>query len=109
MIDGVKLSVDPNGESQNRIQSLSTLNDRLRSRRERTPGNGGGLLCYPVSTKPTVTKERYNLDEFFFLYPVALQGETAASLALGTDALYLHCHVMEEDNDSTDDEELIGL
>ena len=109
VIDGVKLSVDPNGESQNRIQSLSTLNDRLRSRRERTPGNGGGLLCYPVSTKPTVTKERYNLDEFFFLYPVALQGETAASLALGTDALYLHCHVMEEDNDSTDDEELIGL
>jgi CRISPR-associated endonuclease/helicase Cas3 len=109
VIDGVKLSVDPNGESQNRIQSLSTLNDRLRSRRERTPGNGGGLLCYPVSTKPTVTKERYNLDEFFFLYPVALQGGTAASLALGTDALYLHCHVMEEDNDSTDDEELIGL
>ena len=109
VIDGVKLSVDPNGESQNRIQSLSTLNDRLRSRRERTPGNGGGLLCYPVSTKPTVTKERYNLDEFFFLYPVALQGRTAASLALGTDALYLHCHVMEEDNDSTDDEELIGL
>ena len=109
VIDGVKLSVDPNGESQNRIQSLSTLNDRLRSRRERTPGDGGGLLCYPVSTKPTVTKERYNLDEFFFLYPVALQGETAASLALGTDALYLHCHVMEEDNDSTDDEELIGL
>ncbi|WP_336326275.1 type I-D CRISPR-associated helicase Cas3' [Halovenus sp. HT40] len=105
VVDGVKLSVDPNGESQNRIQSLSTLNDRLRSRRERTPGNGGGLLCYPVSTKPTVTKERYNLDEFFFLYPVALQGETAASLALGTDALYLHCHVMEED----DDEELIGL
>jgi CRISPR-associated endonuclease/helicase Cas3 len=109
VIDGVKLSVDPNGESQNRVQSLSTLNDRLRSRRERTPGNGGGLLCYPVSTKPTVTKERYNLDEFFFLYPVALQGGTAASLALGTDALYLHCHVMEEDNDSTDDEELIGL
>ena len=109
VIDGVKLSVDPNGESQTRIQSLSTLNDRLRSRRERTPGNGGGLLCYPVSTKPTVTKERYNLDEFFFLYPVALQGETAASLALGIDALYLHCHVMEEDNDSTDDEELIGL
>jgi len=109
VIDGVKLSVDPNGESQTRIQSLSTLNDRLRSRRERTPGNGGGLLCYPVSTKPTVTKERYNLDEFFFLYPVALQGETAASLALGTDALYLHCHVMEEDDDSTDDEELIGL
>ena len=110
VLDGVKLSVDPNGESQNRIQSLSTLNDRLRSRRERTPGNGGGLLCYPVSTKPTVTKERYDLDEFFFLYPVALQGETAASLALGTDALYLHCHVMEEDDDSTEDNgELIGL
>jgi CRISPR-associated endonuclease/helicase Cas3 len=110
VIGGVKLSVDPNGEHQNRIQSLSVLNDRLRSRRERIPGNGGGLLCYPVSTRPTVTKERYDLDEFFFLYPVALRGETAASLALGTDALYLHCHVMEEDDDTTDDnEELIGL
>ena len=109
VIDGIKLSVDPNGESQTRIQSLSTLNDRLRSRRERTPGDGGGLLCYPVSTKPTVTKERYNLDEFFFLYPVALQGETAASLALGTDALYLHCHVMDEDDTTEGDEGLIGL
>ena len=110
VIDGVKLSVDPNGENQTRVQSLSVLNDRLRSRRERTPGDGGGLLCYPVSTRPTVTKERYDLDEFFFLYPVALQGETAASLALGTDALYLHSHVMEEQEDSTgDDEELIGL
>ena len=92
------------------MQSLSVLNDRLRSRRERIPGDGGGLLCYPVSTRPAVTKERYDLDEFFFLYPVALQGETAASLALGTDALYLHCHVMEEQEDSTeDDEEYIGL
>jgi CRISPR-associated endonuclease/helicase Cas3 len=110
VIGGVKLSVEPNGEDQSRIPSVSVLNDRLRSRRERTPGNGGGLLCYPVSTKPTVAKERYDLDEFFFLYPVALQGETAASLALGTDALYLHCHVMEEDSESTgDDEELIGL
>lgn len=110
VIGDVKLSVDPNGENQNRVQSLSVLNDRLRSRGERTPGDGGGLLCYPVSTKPTVTKERYDLDEFFFLYPVALQGETAASLALGTDALYLHCHVMEGHEDSAgDDEGLIGL
>jgi hypothetical protein len=110
VIGGVKLSVEPSGEGQSRVPSVSVLNDRLRSRRERTPGDGGGLLCYPVSTKPTVTKERYDLDEFFFLYPVALQGETAASLALGTDALYLHCHVMDEDNGSTEDSgELIGL
>jgi CRISPR-associated endonuclease/helicase Cas3 len=110
VIGGVKLSVEPNGEDQSRVPSVSVLNDRLRSRRERTPGNGGGLLCYPVSTRPTVSKERYELDEFFFLYPVALQGETAASLALGTDALYLHCHVMEEDEEATgDDEGLIGL
>lgn len=110
VIGGVKLSVEPSGEGQSWVPSVSVLNDRLRSRRERTPGDGGGLLCYPVSTKPTVTKERYDLDEFFFLYPVALQGETAASLALGTDALYLHCHVMDEDNGSTEDSgELIGL
>jgi CRISPR-associated endonuclease/helicase Cas3 len=110
VIGGTKISAEPSGENQTRVRSLSVLNDRLQSRRERTPGNGGGLLCYPVSLRPAVAKERYDLGEFFFLYPVALQGETAASLALGTDALYLHCHVMEEDNESPgDDEDLIGL
>jgi len=111
MLGGVKLSVTPNGEGQPRVQSLSVLNERLRSRRERTPGTGGGLLCYPVSMRPTVAKERYGLGEFFFLYPVALQGETAASLAIGTDALYLHCHVMEENENNLeeDDDELIGI
>jgi CRISPR-associated endonuclease/helicase Cas3 len=110
VLDGIKLTVSRDGNDLPRVPSLSVLNDRLQSRRERTPGTGGGLLCYPVSMRPTVAKERYDLNEFFFLYQITLQGESAASLALGTDALYLHCHVMEEDNEpSTDDNGLIGL
>jgi len=107
-LGGIKITASPN-EGQCRVRSLDILNKRLQSRRENTPGDGGGLLCYPVSTAPKVVKERYGLGDFFFLYPVALQGKTKYSLALGTDALYLHCHVMEELQDISNGEGLIGL
>ena len=110
VIDGLKLTVSSNNNRQQRVRSLDILNERLRRRRERTPGDAGGLLCYPVSMQPNITKNRYSLGEFFFLHPIALQGETVASLALGTDALYLHCHVMEEKNRTLDEGDgLIGL
>ena len=110
VLSGVKLSVNQN-EGQPRVRSLSVLNDRLKNRRERTPGKGGGLLCYPVSGPAKLIKERYNLGEFFFLYPIALQGDSRYSLALGTDALYIHCHVMDEAEGRVDDEdeEFIGI
>lgn len=112
VLNGIKLSVTPRGDGQSRVPTLDLVNERLRSRRERSPGKDGGLLCYPVSMPPTVVKERYDLGEFFFLYPITLQGQTAHSLALGTDALYLHCHVMEEAEESTDsddNDDFIGL
>lgn len=109
VMGGIKVSATPNG-NQSRVSSLDLLNERLQSRRERTPGDGGGILCYPVAMPPKVVKERYDLGDFFFLYPVALQGETGYSLAVGTDALYLHCHVMEENQPSnSNSEEFIGL
>ncbi len=108
VLSGVKLAVDPN-DGQPRVRSLDVLNDRLRNRRERTPGDEGGLLCYPVSGSSSMVKERYGLDDFFFLYPVAIGGDGTYSLALGTDALYLHCHVMEASGGNDEDEEFIGL
>jgi len=108
VLGGIKLTAEPSN-GQPRIPSLSVLNERLQSRRENTPGDGGGLLCYPVSMAPKVVKERYGLGDFFFLYPVALQGETEYSLAIGTDALYLHCHVLEESQKDSNGEGLIGL
>jgi len=111
VLEGIKLRVDRSDETQSRVRTLDHVNQRLQSRRDRL-GEEAGILCYPVSMVPTAVKERYNLGEFFFLYTVAIQGQQA-SLALGTDALYLHCHVMEEAGSSSDgsddDGGLIGL
>jgi CRISPR-associated endonuclease/helicase Cas3 len=82
------------------------VNQRLQNRRDRL-GEEAGLLCYPVEMQQTAVKQRYGLDDFFFLYPVAVQDKQAC-LALGTDALYLHCHVMEEAEGNDSDDDLIG-
>lgn len=109
VINGVKLSVSPRN-GQPRVRTLDVLNERLQTRSERSSDNSGGLLCYPVSMRSSLVKERYNLGDFFFLYPVTLQGQTSHSLALGTDALYLHCHVLEEAEQSEGDGgDFIGL
>lgn len=47
-------------------------------------------LCYVVPGNPSTVEATYGLDEFFFLYPL---GED--SLALGTNALYMHCLVQD--------------
>ncbi len=99
-----KLSVTPS-DGQPRVRTLDRLNDRLQRRRDRL-GKEAGLLCYPLSIPATVARESYNLGKFFFLYPVALEGQEAC-LALGTDALYLHSLVME-DAERDDGDGLIG-
>jgi CRISPR-associated endonuclease/helicase Cas3 len=106
VVSGLKVGADPN-EGQDRVRSLGRVNDRLASRRDRT-GKDGGILCYPVYGRPDQVKEWYDLGSFFFLYPVSVQDTEMHSLALGTDALYLHCHVIE-DSDPNDDSEFIGL
>ncbi|WP_128478964.1 type I-D CRISPR-associated helicase Cas3' [Halorussus pelagicus] len=110
VVSGLKVDVGPNGTGS-RVQSIDKVNDRLTNRRERT-GENGGVLCYPVYGTTKQVKEWYDLGSFFFLYPVKVQGKDAHSLALGTDALYLHCHVLEDDGfgqDSDGDSEYIGL
>lgn len=47
-------------------------------------------LCYVVPGHSSTVKATYGLDEFFFLYPL---GED--SVALGLDALYLHCLIRD--------------
>jgi CRISPR-associated endonuclease/helicase Cas3 len=112
MLGGVELDVEPR-EGQPRVPTVDKLNNRLSERQERSPGDGGGLLCYPVTGRSSMVKQQYDLGEFFFLYPVAVHGDTDYSLALGTDALYLHCHVMDRAEGRTgrteDDDEFIGL
>jgi len=103
VIDGLKLSVEPDGVEPVRNHSVDTLNQRLKNRSDRMGDkdrDDGGVLCFPVAGRIDVVKNTYGLGDFFFLYPIRLTIDDAYSLAIGTDALYLHCHVQEQQNDS---------
>jgi len=106
VLPGMKIQVSP-GDGGARVPSVDAVNQRLNDRRERLPGDDGGILCYAVSGKLNMTKELYDLGPFFFLYPVGIDVGTPYSLAIGTDALYLHCHV--QDRRERDDGGLIGI
>lgn len=110
VLDGITVQAKPRDDSQPRIPTLDKLNKYLKNRAEHTPGNGGGLLCYPVQGSSKVVKEVYDLGPFFFLYPVSVGGKPVHSLAIGTDALYLDCHVRErEERRNQDNGDLIGI
>jgi CRISPR-associated endonuclease/helicase Cas3 len=102
--DGLKLTVSSDGVRPVRNNSVDCLNQRLKNRGERMGSpdrdDDGGLLCFPVSGTTSVVKNTYDLGNFFFLYPIALTSGDDYSLAIGTDALYLHCHVQERQSDS---------
>lgn len=106
VLPGMKIQVSP-GDGGSRVPSVDLVNQRLNNRRERLPGNDGGILCYAVPGKHGMVKSLYDLGPFFFLYPVGIDAETSYSLAIGTDALYLHCHV--QDRRQQDDGGLIGI
>jgi CRISPR-associated endonuclease/helicase Cas3 len=101
--DGLKLHVGANGIKPVRNDSVDVLNQRMQNRGDRVNEgeSGGGLLCYPVSGRSTVVKNTYDLGPFFFLYPIHLTNADEYSLAIGTDALYLHCHVQERRDDGS--------
>ena len=104
----LQIGVDPNGTGS-RVPSVTKVNEKLRERGERANAEEAGLLCYAVSGHPSRVKRQYSLDDFFFLYPVRVQNKDIHSLAIGTDALYLHCHVLEQENQLMDDGDgLIG-
>lgn len=96
MKSGLRVSADPNGTGS-RIPSVSHVNQRLRERTGQDNKTNGGLLCYAVSGSPNQVKRQYELNDFFFLYPIRIQSNDMHSLAIGTDALYLHCHVIEQE------------
>lgn len=96
--DGLKLTVESDEVKPVRSASVDVLNQRLKNRSDRmgdVDEEDGGILCFPVSGTTKAVKNTYALGDFFFLYPVALTSGDLYSLAIGTDALYLYCHVQE--------------
>lgn len=101
--DGLKLTVGASELPAVRNSSVDILNQRLKNRSDRMGDpdkDDGGILCFSVTGTSSAVKNTYDLGDFFFLYPVVIPNGDAYSLALGTDALYLHCHVQERQNDS---------
>jgi CRISPR-associated endonuclease/helicase Cas3 len=96
--DGLKVTVDSDGLKPVRNDSVDVLNQRLKNRSDRMGDpekDNGGLLCFPVRGTTRDVKDTYKLGDFFFLYPINLANGDRYSLAIGTEALYLHCHIQE--------------
>lgn len=103
---GLKIRVDSEAGMPG-VNGVDRFNERLSTRSNRL-GPAAGILGHAVPKRPTVVQQQYGLDDFFFLYPVVVQ-EGSACLALGTDALYLHCHEREADKERiSDGDDLIG-
>lgn len=102
VIEGLKITVDSENLKPVRNNSIDVLNRRLKNRSDRMGDENrddGGFLCFPVSGTTKEVKNMYDLGSFFFLNPVALPNGETYSLAIGTEALYLHCHVQERQED----------
>ena len=77
-LNGLEIRVD------DPIPGLETLNAELAEQ---------SFLCYPIEGSSYRIQQEFNLDDFFFLYDLTdLRGNY--SLAVGLNALYLHCHVL---------------
>lgn len=85
IVDGLAIDVD-DGQAPP-VEGLSHLRDEMTDAKR---------LCYVVPGHNSTVKATYGLGDFFFLYPL---GED--SVAIGLDALYLHCLVQDriESND----------
>jgi CRISPR-associated endonuclease/helicase Cas3 len=101
---GLQIGVDPNGTGS-RVPSVTKVNEHLRERGQRANDDEAGLLCYAVNGVPSRVKRQYELGDFFFLYPIRVQNKDMHSLAVGTDALYLHCHVLEQEHELSGDDD----
>ncbi|GGN23517.1 type I-D CRISPR-associated helicase Cas3' [Halarchaeum nitratireducens] len=86
-LDGIGIDVDPDGAD--RITSIAHLRDEMDEDLD--------VLCYALKGNPSKVKNRYDLGTFLFLYPLTL-GDEQWCVALGLDALYLHCAVQESQN-----------
>lgn len=82
-MNGIRLTVD---EHDPELQGLQTLNKQL--------DRNADVIAYATEGHPAQLQTIYDLDEFFFTTEIAnLNGNY--SLAIGENALYLHCHVQE--------------
>lgn len=87
VVDGISVRVDPDGAPA--IPGIVHLKNKM-IEAER--------LCYVLPGKRRQNKLVYDLDDFFFLYTL-----DDASVALGIDALYLHCIVQDHLNSKGND------
>lgn len=85
-IRGLSVDATPQSGAQPRVDSIEPLRTGLKKEK---------ILCFPEPRRPRKVKNQYNLGAFFFLYPLEKTRKNW-TLALGTDALYLHCRAEEE-------------
>lgn len=87
-IRGLSVDATPQSEEiQPRIDPIEPLRSGLEDEE---------ILCFPERGTTRKVKNQYGLGSFFFLYPLE-DTRKNWTLALGTDALYLHCHAEEEE------------
>jgi hypothetical protein len=53
-------------------------------------------LVYPIELGSFEAQAELGLDKFFFLTDIATNGKAKGSVAIGQNALYLHCIMQEE-------------
>lgn len=87
VIDDLSIDVNVDNGSR-RLDSIEHLREGMEEL---------DLLCYIVDDHPNAVKNRFDLGSFFFIYGLQVANELH-SIALGTDALYLHCAVKDEQN-----------
>ena len=85
LIDNLDIDISVQDGSR-RIDSLEHLREGMDDLK---------LLAYVVDDNPNAVKNQYDLGPFFFLYGLST-ADGLRSIALGTDALYLHCAVQDE-------------
>ena len=79
-------------EDTTELKGLGTLNKQLSKNLK--SDSGTNIIGYATEGHPAQIQTVFDLDEFFFTNPISnLNGQY--TLALGENALYLHCHVQE--------------
>lgn len=84
VIDDISVQINVEDGSR-RISSIERLRQTM---------NDLDILAYVVDDDPNAVKNQYDLGSFFFLYGLIMP-DGLRSIALGTDALHLHCAVQD--------------
>lgn len=88
IISSIEFTVDDKDE----IEGISVLNRQLAINLRGSEGSN--IVGYATEGHPAEIQTVYGLDEFFFTNPISdMNGEY--TLALGSNSMYLYCHVQE--------------